>query len=246
MSLTPAILHKVQSLLTSPIQPQIVSFPASNLFSKAQPTPKRVLESPEFQSKLDLLAQLTTEAEGVGMALPQIGVMYRGIYVHDPDMDSPLEPTFMINPQITILDKSPHRCWEGCLSVNGLRGLVYRPKIVRVDFFDRQGIPKALQCSGFHSSLVQHECDHLDGVLYINHVQNPEHLLKTESFDKIITERFDSWQKFQSLPISVRRRQVFPTSPLENEYFGSGNPFEWIEGENKPLAPNPSLFLTED
>jgi peptide deformylase len=108
---------------------------------------------------------------GAGLAAPQIGVGLRvvifGVTANPryPDVEEVPE-TVLINPQITPLSDEEEEAWEGCLSVPGMRGVVSRPRFVRYVGFDEKGQRLAREVSGFHARVVQHECDHLDGVLY--------------------------------------------------------------------------------
>jgi len=108
---------------------------------------------------------------GAGLAAPQIGVGLRVVIFgvqHNsryPDAETVPE-TVLINPVITALDKAIEEDWEGCLSVPGLRGLVPRHAHIRYQGRDEYGALIDLSVSGFHARVVQHECDHLDGILY--------------------------------------------------------------------------------
>jgi len=116
---------------------------------------------------------------GAGLAAPQIGVSLRvvifGVQPSDdsteknnsryPDADS-VPPTILINPVITPLSELQEDGWEGCLSVPGLRGLVSRFGKIRYQGYDENGALIDREVSGFHARVVQHECDHLDGILY--------------------------------------------------------------------------------
>jgi peptide deformylase len=82
-----------------------------------------------------------------------------------PDMEAVPE-TVLINPIITVQDEETEDAWEGCLSLPGLRGLVPRFRNIRYQGYDEQGVPIDRAVSGFHARVVQHECDHLDGILY--------------------------------------------------------------------------------
>ena len=108
---------------------------------------------------------------GVGLAAPQIGVDLRVVIFGVPK--SPRYPdaeavpeTVLINPVITVLDERVDDDWEGCLSLPGLRGYVPRFHNIRYRGYDEQGAPIDRTVSGFHARVVQHECDHLDGILY--------------------------------------------------------------------------------
>ena len=108
---------------------------------------------------------------GAGLAAPQIGVPLRvvifGVELNPryPDAE-PVPYTEIVNPVIVPLGEEMEEGWEGCLSVPGLRGVVPRYTRVRYTGFDPQGRPIEREAGGFHARVVQHECDHLDGILY--------------------------------------------------------------------------------
>lgn len=114
---------------------------------------------------------------GAGLAAPQIGVGLRvvifGVQSNSryPDADSVPE-TVLINPVITPLDDQIEQGWEGCLSVPALRGLVPRYLNIRYQGYDENGALIDRMVSGFHARVVQHECDHLDGILYPMRIQD--------------------------------------------------------------------------
>jgi peptide deformylase len=118
----------------------------------------------------DMLDTMRAE-DGAGLAAPQIGVDARVVVFEVssnpryPEAEA-VPRTILINPEITIVDKTEESCWEGCLSVPGLRGLVSRPIAVEYRGFDAVGQPIQCNAQGFHARVVQHECDHLDGILY--------------------------------------------------------------------------------
>lgn len=114
---------------------------------------------------------------GAGLAAPQIGVGLRVVIFGAPPSDQgegssrypdadTVPETVLINPFITPLDDKIIDDWEGCLSVPGLRGLVPRYSTIRYQGFDEYGALIDRTVSGFHARVVQHECDHLDGILY--------------------------------------------------------------------------------
>lgn len=110
-------------------------------------------------------------SNGVGLAAPQIGVGLRVVIFgvqqssRYPDAGSVPE-TVLINPVITPLDEQMEEGWEGCLSLPGLRGVVPRFRNIRYRGYDENGAPIDRTVSGFHARVVQHECDHLEGILY--------------------------------------------------------------------------------
>jgi peptide deformylase len=114
-------------------------------------------------------------ANGAGLAAPQIGVPLRVVIFGyaDPEMRNPRYPeadpvpqTILVNPELEPLPGGLEEGWEGCLSVPGLRGVVERHANLRYRGFDLDGRPIERVASGFHARVVQHECDHLDGILY--------------------------------------------------------------------------------
>ncbi len=112
-----------------------------------------------------------SDANGAGLAAPQIGVMQRivifGQQTNPRYPDAPPVPeTVLINPVITPLDEVQEDGWEGCLSVPGMRGIVPRFRDIRYQGYDQYGNRIDREASGFHARVVQHECDHLDGILY--------------------------------------------------------------------------------
>ena len=121
----------------------------------------------------------TMRAEnGAGLAAPQIGVMQRvvifGCQSNPRYPDSPPVPeTVLINPEITPLGDAMEAGWEGCLSVPGLRGLVNRHYDIRYRGYTPNGEPIERDASGFHARVVQHECDHLHGILYPFRLEDP-------------------------------------------------------------------------
>ena len=134
----------------------------------------REVERFDTPALVELLADMrdTMKAQnGAGLAAPQIGVGARvvifGVEGNPRYPDAEAVPyTELVNPVITPLTDALADGWEGCLSVPGLRGVVPRWTRIRYSGFDPQGNPIEREASGFHARVVQHECDHLDGILY--------------------------------------------------------------------------------
>jgi len=134
----------------------------------AEPVPVEVVRTPAFQAFVDDLLETMEAHDGAGLAAPQVHVSQRVVVLV---LDPAVGPEVLVNPVIRPLTPSIARTLEGCLSVEGLRGVVERPAHVRVDALDRTGHPKAYELRGFPAVVVQHECDHLDGVLYVDRVE---------------------------------------------------------------------------
>lgn len=128
-------------------------------------------DTPELSQLVNDMWDTMLAEDGVGLAAPQIGVNLRVVvfgYENNPRYpDAPAVPkTLLINPKIVALNEQMEDGWEGCLSVPGMRGLVSRNTHIRYSGFDQQGNPIDCVASDFHARVVQHECDHLDGILY--------------------------------------------------------------------------------
>ncbi len=133
--------------------------------------PVREFDTPQLHRLIDEMFETMHDAGGAGLAAPQIDVNLRLVIfgfdkvARDPDAP-PVPPTVLINPVITPLDTTIEEGWEGCLSVPGLRGVVPRHARLRYTGFDAKGAAIDRTVDGFHARVVQHECDHLDGILY--------------------------------------------------------------------------------
>ena len=139
------------------------------LFQRSQPVQR--FGTPELRELLADMRETMIAAHGAGLAAPQIGVLQRVVifgFEHNdryPDAD-PVPYTEIVNPVLTPLGTAMEEDWEGCLSVPGLRGKVPRAASLRYTGFDPEGRRIEREVSGFHARVVQHECDHLDGILY--------------------------------------------------------------------------------
>ena len=129
------------------------------------------LDTPELRALLADMRETMIAAHGAGLAAPQIGVLLRVVifgFEHNdryPDAE-PVPYTEIVNPVLTPIGSELEEDWEGCLSVPGLRGRVPRHARLRYTGFDPQGKRIDREVTGFHARVVQHECDHLDGILY--------------------------------------------------------------------------------
>ncbi|HSA90227.1 MAG TPA: peptide deformylase [Burkholderiales bacterium] len=134
-------------------------------------TPVEQLGTPELASLLADLRDTMAHLNGAGLAAPQIGVPLRvvifGVTANPryPDVE-PVPDTVLINPVLTPLSGEEEEGWEGCLSVPGMRGWVPRFKKLRYSGYDERGRRFQRDVEGFHARVVQHEVDHLDGILY--------------------------------------------------------------------------------
>jgi peptide deformylase len=129
--------------------------------------------SPEIRRLIEDMIETMEDADGAGLAAPQVHVPLRLVIFHVPDEraeegrdDGPVPLTVLINPVIDPLTEEKEMGWEGCLSVPGMTGAVPRYTKIRYQGLDPDGRPVDKIAEGFHARVVQHECDHLDGILY--------------------------------------------------------------------------------
>lgn len=139
------------------------------LWQKARPVEQ--FATPELYSLIADMEETMRHLDGAGLAAPQIGVDLRvvifGVDCNARYPDAEQVPwTVLINPLLKPLSSDIEEGWEGCLSVPGLRGWVARCSRLRYSGFDAFGRPIDRSVDGFHARVVQHECDHLDGILY--------------------------------------------------------------------------------
>src|SRR5512139_2567477 len=142
------------------------------LRSPANPVPKSAFRDPLFQKLVDDMRETMYEYDGVGLAAPQVheGLRLAVIEVPGSDERARAEVPFMVlvNPVVTPLGDEREDGWEGCLSVPDLRGVVPRWKHVKLEALDRHGKPYTIEARDFFARVVQHECDHLDGDVYLD------------------------------------------------------------------------------
>ena len=131
----------------------------------------RAFDTPELQELLADMRDTMLAKNGVGLAAPQIGVNLRVVIFEVagnpryPEAEA-VPQTVLINPVITPLKKTMEDDWEGCISVPGLRGMVHRYTHIRYQGYDEHGVRIDRTVTDFHARVVQHECDHLDGILF--------------------------------------------------------------------------------
>jgi peptide deformylase len=153
------------------------------------------LGSREIQRLLDDMAETMHEYDGVGLAAPQVHVGLRLAVIHVSSADERSEGevalTFLVNPEITPLGPELRLGWEGCLSVPGLRGEAPRLARLRLAALDREGQPFATEAAGFFARVIQHECDHLDGRVYLDRMRDLRSLSFIEEFERFVLHDHD-------------------------------------------------------
>ena len=148
------------------------------------------IPAPAFQKFIDDMIDTMRESDGVGLAAPQVHASRRLVLIevkgpHPRCPDQPDVPlTVLINPQVVSHAKEVEQDWEGCLSVPDLRGKVPRWKSIEVKALDRNGQPVTLQAGGFFARVIQHELDHLDGVMFLERMSDLLTLTHLREFQK--------------------------------------------------------------
>lgn len=139
--------------------------------------PVTTFSTPDLDALIQDMFDTMAAMDGAGLAAPQIGVNLRvvifGIEANPryPEVE-PVPTTILINPQLERLGDEVDEAWEGCLSVPGMRGVVPRYTRLRYSGCDQQGKRFTRDVQGFHARVVQHECDHLDGILYPRRIRD--------------------------------------------------------------------------
>jgi peptide deformylase len=152
------------------------------LRAKARPLERSEIRTAPMQRLIDDMLDTMSEYHGVGLAAPQVHEGLRlFVAMLDPGEDDKSaeaknEPFAIINPEITVVGREIVEDWEGCLSIPDVRGRVPRAKEIKVRAFDRFGERIELSAHGFPARVIQHETDHLDGVLFFDRMKTFETL----------------------------------------------------------------------
>ncbi len=144
------------------------------LRQECQAIDPRAITGPEVQRLIRDMFETMAEYNGVGLAAPQVHQPVR-LLIAGGDADDEGQPQFriIINPEIEVLDEDYRLgMYEGCLSLPGLRGWVERSAHIKVKAFNEKGRQEEFELKGFPAIVMQHECDHLDGVLYVDRMED--------------------------------------------------------------------------
>jgi peptide deformylase len=163
----------------------------------ARPLSEGELGSAELRRLIEDMVDTLHDYGGIGLAAPQVDEPVRLAIIEisgGPTRygELPALPlTVFVNPEVRIIDPTTEGYWEGCLSVPGLRGFVERPQHIHVRATDHDGKPIELELSGFAATVFQHEFDHLDGKLYIDHITDTTKLAFEEEFGRYLIDQGD-------------------------------------------------------
>lgn len=156
------------------------------LRAKARPVEKSEIKGAAVQRLVDDMIETMVEYHGVGLAAPQVHVGLR-LFVaalDGGDEDKPGEPMAILNPEITVVGSEVVDDWEGCLSIPDIRGKVPRPREIKVRAYDRRGDRIELRAHDFPARVIQHETDHLDGILFFDRMKSFETLAFLEEYSR--------------------------------------------------------------
>lgn len=158
------------------------------LRTAARPVTPEELRSPELQALIDDMVETMREADGVGLAAPQVaeGIQLLVYEAPAPDGEGGIPLRVVVNPMVEPEPGELVYDWEGCLSIPDLRGLVPRHPAVRVHGFDRDGKPLRYVARDFEARIVQHEFDHLNGVVFLDRMRSFESLAYSEELEQFM------------------------------------------------------------
>ena len=170
------------------------------LRTPAAPVPPEALAEAATQRWIDDMVETMHDADGVGLAAPQVGVAWQLFVYEAEDADDPaagIPLAVVVNPMVEPMVGEQVFDWEGCLSIPDLRGLVPRHPALRLRGLDRHGRPVDRVVEGFEARIVQHEFDHLNGVLFLDRMR-----------DLASLAYFDEWQEFLRDPAAGGRQSA--------------------------------------
>ena len=162
------------------------------LRARARPVDAADIKSARIQQLIDDMFETMKEYNGVGLAAPQVHEGLR-LFVagfaprkgdEDEEEDERVPLMTLINPEITAIGGETEDDWEGCLSIPEIRGRVTRAREIEVKAYDRRGRRISIHARGFTARVIQHETDHLDGVLFLDRMASLETLTYIEEFNR--------------------------------------------------------------
>ena len=137
-----------------------------------------------MQRLIDDMFDTMNEYAGIGLAAPQVHQELRLFVAGVDDPNSTMQPVVMINPEIEVIGEETEEDWEGCLSIPDIRGKVLRAKDIRVRSLDRHGKLQQITATGFPARVIQHETDHLNGILFVDRMKSFESLTFLEEYGR--------------------------------------------------------------
>jgi peptide deformylase len=168
---------------------QIIRLGHPGLRTTAEPVPEEFFASGRLHELGRALIHTMMSSEGVGLAAPQVAEALRLFAYWVPavgDDEVEVEPTVLVNPELRAIGDELEEGWEGCLSIPGLRGLVPRYPRLKVKARAIDGNPISFTADGFHARVIQHEYDHLDGIVFLDRMTSTESLAFDEEWERYV------------------------------------------------------------
>ena len=161
------------------------------LRKRAQPLDPREIGTPRIQRLIDDLFETMHDSRGIGLAGPQVHESVRLFVAGVDDPDGGMPPVVVINPEVTPVGSTVEEDWEGCLSIPDIRGRVPRAARIRLRALDRRGRRVALTADGYPARVIQHETDHLDGVLFLDRMTSFESITFLDEYGRYWAPKSD-------------------------------------------------------
>ena len=154
------------------------------LRTRARPLDAGEIATPRIQRLIDDMFETMQDSQGIGLAGPQVHENIRLFVAGVDDEDGTMPPVVIINPEVTPVGSAVAEDWEGCLSIPDIRGRVSRAVDIRVRALDRHGRSISMTANGFPARVIQHETDHLDGVLFFDRMTAFQSLTFLEEYSR--------------------------------------------------------------
>lgn len=161
------------------------------LRKRARPLDPAEIGTPRIQQLIDDLFETMHDSRGIGLAGPQVHESVRLFVAGVDDPDGGMPPVVVINPEVTPVGSKVDEDWEGCLSIPDVRGRVPRADRIRLRALDRLGRRIALTADGYPARVIQHETDHLDGVLFFDRMTSFESLTFLDEYSRYWAPKSD-------------------------------------------------------
>jgi peptide deformylase len=163
------------------------------LRSVAEPVPEEWFTNGKLRSLGEDLIHTMLSERGVGLAAPQVAEPVRlfSYWVPAQGGEAEIAPTVLVNPEVKAVGDERREGWEGCLSIPDLRGLVPRHHRIKVKARSLDGRPMSITVDGFHARVIQHEYDHLDGVVFLDRMRSTASLAYEEEWEQYVLDTPD-------------------------------------------------------
>jgi peptide deformylase len=169
---------------------QVIRLGHPVLRTTAEPVPEQWFDSGRLDQLSRQLMHTMIEEQGVGLAAPQVAEPLRlfAYWLPATDESPEITPRVLVNPELRIVDPVLEQGWEGCLSIPGLRGMVPRHRRIKVKARAPSGETVSLTADGFHARVIQHEHDHLDGVVFLDRMTTARSLAFEAEWERYVLD----------------------------------------------------------